>query len=990
MSRKEVRHARSSDEISLQKQLISDEISLQKQLISDEISLQKQLISDEISPQKQLISDEISPPQKQSIAFTRARQRLAVSDPQLRRFPSLDPLMVELGRIKESVFGASQCSLASIALSDAELDRASHVLRGRDAHDGTTMCARMRLLREITIYMVPLFLVFWAEYACQSGAWTAFALPEPRRIDDAGSRLNAYHTFNLLYQCGVLVSRASGMLFTLPRPVLHALVVLQVALLVGFVGDAATQTITGWPLHAGALTVGLIGGTLYVQMFLLIDREMPPAKREAALATCTCADTAGVLAGEFTGLFTQFCLFDYLNLLTRGQCPWSVTPGVPITLDLTAGLAGGSPSAITVVCVKWGTLYGAEYANKLCRGVRRALGAAVVGAHFVCFTDDVDGLDADIEARPLPLRREEWKGWWHKAHLFSRAAGLEGRVLYIDLDTVIIDTYCMASLAAYDGPFATLSSRGFDAEEGYVDGYNTSVMVWEASGQVGEALRVLHDAVRPEVFQCLMRWDHWVEMLVPRAHLLQDVCPGLIVDYRSHCRASGPPEGAAVVCFPRHPKPHQVQSEWVVQHWSVPFLSGLDVDRDGVNTSLRLKRSGANEDELRKRIERDLTTDELKALEVPGLLEVALSAAFAKSRLRTLERIADLVKNFRAEAYRVKRLDAPSGEQLMDLVQKAQQAAVGLLRALDAAEVKHLLGEERGARSRMALVLAECKVTLADVMLQQATAAQWSLVSPEDFMDAAMIALRSVWHAAAIAVFPPFEKILVKNRNEEQKSARTDFKVEEENKPSHDGTSEYIAFKVDGKVVSSYWRKVNGSSDKRKNAARATFFSRCAELAEKKAASVLRLYPILQPAFKFYAWTSLQLLLAVLLTALPAERGKHITALLLVWTVQLAVLEAHEAYANRPLWAADPLNMLEMPASILASGGLILRFMPSLQNLERALLAGGILLMFVSQTLRLLERSPKIGPLVLMAQKMIPDTLRFLSLIIGPVVGIAF
>ena len=226
-----------------------------------------------------------------------------------------------------------------------------------------------------------------------------------------------------------------------------------------------------------------------------------------------------------------------------------------------------SPSAITVVCVKWGTLYGAEYANKLCRGVRRALGAAVVGAHFVCFTDDADGLDADIEARPLPLRREEWKGWWHKAHLFSRAAGLEGRVLYIDLDTVIIDTYCMASLAAYDGPFATLSSRGFDAEEGYVDGYNTSVMVWEASGQVGEALRVLHDAVRPEVFQCLMRWDHWVEMLVPRAHLLQDVCPGLIVDYRSHCRASGPPEGAAVVCFPRHPKPHQVQSEWVVQHW---------------------------------------------------------------------------------------------------------------------------------------------------------------------------------------------------------------------------------------------------------------------------------------------------------------------------------------------------------------------------------------------------------------------------------------
>jgi hypothetical protein len=296
------------------------------------------------------------------------------------------------------------------------------------------------------------------------------------------------------------------------------------------------------------------------------------------------------------------------------------------------------------------------------------------------------------------------------------------------------------------------------------------------------------------------------------------------------------------------------------------------------------------------------------------LLEVALSAAFAKSALRTLalERIADLVKNFRAEAYRVKRLDAPSGEQLMDLVQKAQQAAVGLLRTLDAAEVKRLLGEERGARARMALVLAECKVTLADVMLQQATAAQWSLVSPEGFMDAAMIALSSVWHAAAIAVYPPYEKILVKDRNEEQHTARAT--VEKDNRepteePSDAGKSVYIKFEVDGKVVSSYWRKVNGTSDKRKNAARATFFSRRAELADKKAESVLRLYPILQPAFKFYAWTSLQLLLAVLLTALPAERGKHITALLLVWTAQLAVLEAHEAYANRPLWAADPLNM---------------------------------------------------------------------------------
>ena len=327
--------------------------------------------------------------------------------------------------------------------------------------------------------------------------------------------------------------------------------------------------------------------------------------------------------------------------------------------------------------------------------------------------------------------------------------------------------------------------------------------------------------------------------------------------------------------------------------------------------------------------ETDLTTDELSALIEPGLLEVALSAAFAKSPLRTLERIADLVKGFRAEADRVKRFDVPSSELSMTLVLKAQQAAVGLLRALDdvGVDVKRLLGEDRGASARMALVLAECKVTLADVMLQHATAAQWSLVNPEGLMDAAIIALRSVWHVAVIAVYPPFEKMLAHERTEKQKNARENVydKVDKENqedkvkKPSLTLASEepadqerYVRFKVDGKVVSSYWRKENGSSDKpgkREIAARATFSSRRAKLAENKAESVLREYPILQPAFKFYSWTSLQLLLAVLLTALPAERGKHITALLLAWTVQLVVLEAHEAYDNRRLWAADPLNM---------------------------------------------------------------------------------
>ena len=53
--------------------------------------------------------------------------------------------------------------------------------------------------------------------------------------------------------------------------------------------------------------------------------------------------------------------------------------------------------------------------------------AQPIGQRFVgrciCFTDDASGLEAEVEARALPQSARE--GWWHKAFLFSPAAGLQ-------------------------------------------------------------------------------------------------------------------------------------------------------------------------------------------------------------------------------------------------------------------------------------------------------------------------------------------------------------------------------------------------------------------------------------------------------------------------------------------------------------------------------------------------------------------------------------
>lgn len=78
----------------------------------------------------------------------------------------------------------------------------------------------------------------------------------------------------------------------------------------------------------------------------------------------------------------------------------------------------------------------------------------------------------------------------------SREAGLTGRVLYIDLDTVISGP--LDDIAAFSGPFAALSVAGM-GNECRSAGINSSVMSWDAAGDgqsvtVGAIYELLHDA----------------------------------------------------------------------------------------------------------------------------------------------------------------------------------------------------------------------------------------------------------------------------------------------------------------------------------------------------------------------------------------------------------------------------------------------------------------------------------------------------------------
>jgi len=94
-----------------------------------------------------------------------------------------------------------------------------------------------------------------------------------------------------------------------------------------------------------------------------------------------------------------------------------------------------------VVCMKWGTRYGPEWVNRLYGMVRRN---TTWDIRFVCFTDEGDGIRAEVECQPLPEVRFDAKRigkYWPKLGLMQQGlGGLQGMTLFLDLDLVVIDS----------------------------------------------------------------------------------------------------------------------------------------------------------------------------------------------------------------------------------------------------------------------------------------------------------------------------------------------------------------------------------------------------------------------------------------------------------------------------------------------------------------------------------------------------------------------
>ena len=186
---------------------------------------------------------------------------------------------------------------------------------------------------------------------------------------------------------------------------------------------------------------------------------------------------------------------------------------------------------LTVVVVEWGNYLGraAEYIDKMRNMLARHLSQP--------YQFEV--------LRPTAGLKQD--GCWPKLEIFK--PGRAGRVLYLDLDTVIVGP--LDELVKHKGAIH-LADWHFPKNI-----HAGGILLWD-----GDERAHIWESLTPEVCKTFVNDQEWMTSL----GCWDRLPPGLNVSYRHHAAAKVP-EGAVTVSFHGEPKPHEVLTGWVPRLW---------------------------------------------------------------------------------------------------------------------------------------------------------------------------------------------------------------------------------------------------------------------------------------------------------------------------------------------------------------------------------------------------------------------------------------
>ncbi|KAJ1981141.1 battenin CLN3 protein [Dimargaris xerosporica] len=187
-------------------------------------------------------------------------------------------------------------------------------------HD-MTLAQRFAVVRPLlSVYIMPLLVVYWVEYTINQGISPTllFPIPSPRPPLYPITQLKDHYVYyQALYQVGVFISRSSVHWFPIRRLWYPSL------LQVGVLGLVLTQALwmwipSVWLVFSVVLFEGLLGAT-YVNTFYNIRNDVPLLYREFALGVTGVGDSIGITLAGLTALWLEPSL-----------CRWQQANGIDL------------------------------------------------------------------------------------------------------------------------------------------------------------------------------------------------------------------------------------------------------------------------------------------------------------------------------------------------------------------------------------------------------------------------------------------------------------------------------------------------------------------------------------------------------------------------------------------------------------------------------------------------------------------------------------
>jgi hypothetical protein len=144
-------------------------------------------------------------------------------------------------------------------------------------------------------------------------------------------------------------------------------------------------------------------------------------------------------------------------------------------------------------------------------------------------------------------------GWWSKVRLFDKMLPLDRRVIYLDLDTLVVGS--LDPIAEFPSSFALIPHSGtFTPKTPHVivPRFNSSVMVWDSG-----ANWQVFDEWSPRMAERLWGDQDWIAVTCPDADLMPlEWFPRL-----SQVQVGPVPKDARVV-WAKKPKPAEAARRW--------------------------------------------------------------------------------------------------------------------------------------------------------------------------------------------------------------------------------------------------------------------------------------------------------------------------------------------------------------------------------------------------------------------------------------------